>query len=242
MLTDAAPEKPGAQSEGRQTDVLDDDDGPGLGGGAYILGPATIQNALLAEFIASELGAPCEIIDEVDGQLPLFPGMSPVFLFVDADGAEEDRLLQRLRDCTKGRLAPCPLCIVVYNVRISALSSLLFASEVVQGVFLQDTQKATFVRGVRAVLQGESWKPDRMLASYHFGRQPRGRQQTAATGLTGRETEILRLIATGAKNREIADALFLSEHTVKTHIYNVFRKINVNTRTQAVKWAMRNLD
>lgn len=222
--------------------MLERNDSTDLAAGAYIVGPGNIQNALLADFIATELGAPCTIIDSVDGQLPVARGSATVFLFVDADGNEEDRLLQHLRDNRKNILGAWAPRIVFYNVRDGALSSLLFASEQVHGVFLKDTRKATFVRGIRAVLQGECWKPDRMLATYYLSRPDSAVQGSAVTELTERETEILRLIATGAKNREIADALFLSAHTVKTHIYNIFRKINVNTRTQAAKWAMGNLD
>lgn len=47
---------------------------------------------------------------------------------------------------------------------------------------------------------------------------------------------------TGASNVEIADSLFVSEHTVKSHLYNVFKKLNVKNRIQAVSWAKEYLD
>ncbi|MFB5083517.1 response regulator transcription factor, partial [Symbiobacterium thermophilum] len=53
-----------------------------------------------------------------------------------------------------------------------------------------------------------------------------------------RETEILRLIASGAANKEIAAALFISENTVKTHISNLFQKLGARDRTEAVTKAL----
>lgn len=52
-----------------------------------------------------------------------------------------------------------------------------------------------------------------------------------------REQEIIRYLMTGASNTEIADSLFVSEHTIKSHLYNVFKKLNVKNRLQAVSWA-----
>ncbi len=57
-------------------------------------------------------------------------------------------------------------------------------------------------------------------------------------GLTDREVEILRTMALGLKNREIADKLFISEKTVKTHINRIFKKLGVNTRTRAILTAI----
>ena len=59
--------------------------------------------------------------------------------------------------------------------------------------------------------------------------------------LTDREVEVLKVMATGAKNSEIATSLNLSPHTIKTHIYNIFKKINASNRLQAVNWAQENL-
>ena len=59
--------------------------------------------------------------------------------------------------------------------------------------------------------------------------------------LTQREMEILSVLASGAKNEEIATRLFISPHTVRTHLYTIYKKIQVNNRLQAVLWASKNL-
>jgi DNA-binding CsgD family transcriptional regulator/ArsR family metal-binding transcriptional regulator len=59
------------------------------------------------------------------------------------------------------------------------------------------------------------------------------------TPLTRREIEVLRLVAQGATNTEISDALDISPHTVKSHIIHIFNKLGVNDRTQAAVWAAR---
>jgi len=57
--------------------------------------------------------------------------------------------------------------------------------------------------------------------------------------LTRREYEVLILIAEGKNNKEIADDLFISEKTVKNHVSNIFKKIEVNDRTQAAIYAYK---
>ncbi|HHP0488874.1 TPA: LuxR C-terminal-related transcriptional regulator, partial [Vibrio harveyi] len=59
--------------------------------------------------------------------------------------------------------------------------------------------------------------------------------------LTRREIQVLQILKEGGSNMEIADSLFISEHTIKSHLYNIFRKIEVKNRTQATSWAKRNL-
>ena len=57
------------------------------------------------------------------------------------------------------------------------------------------------------------------------------------TPLSGREKEVLRFVAVGLGNDEIANKLNLSPHTVKTHLYHIYKKIGVTNRLQATLWA-----
>lgn len=68
-------------------------------------------------------------------------------------------------------------------------------------------------------------------------KEDRYREQLA--GLTAREEEILKLLATGESNREIGKRLFISEQTVKNHVASIFRKLQVNDRTKAALLAVR---
>jgi DNA-binding NarL/FixJ family response regulator len=58
--------------------------------------------------------------------------------------------------------------------------------------------------------------------------------------LTGREKEVLNLLSRGMLNKEIAKALYISEKTVKNHVSSIFRKLNVQDRTQAAVFALKN--
>jgi DNA-binding NarL/FixJ family response regulator len=96
-----------------------------------------------------------------------------------------------------------------------------------------------------APLSGDSnipWRDDqrelfRALAGFLHGDEPPGLD--GASPLTPRETEVLRLVATGMSNREIASTLVLSEHTVHRHVANILRKLSQSTRAAAATQAAR---
>jgi DNA-binding CsgD family transcriptional regulator len=69
------------------------------------------------------------------------------------------------------------------------------------------------------------------------GRAPQ--RQDPAAELTDREREVLRLVAAGKANKEIAAELVISERTARTHVSNILRKLGLASRTQAALWAVR---
>jgi LuxR family transcriptional regulator of csgAB operon len=76
----------------------------------------------------------------------------------------------------------------------------------------------------------------------HFDRAQRRGFIAKGIGLTPKEAETLMLLVRGDGNNTIARRLGVSPHTVKTHIYHVFRKLGVNNRVQAVNWATQHAE
>lgn len=110
----------------------------------------------------------------------------------------------------------------------------------ISAVFQLSVDEPTLVGGIRNVMSGGCHFPHD-LTSCLINQSGNYRYHDDTSGLTQRERDILNKLRMGASNIEIARLLFISENTVKTHLYNLFRKIAVKNRTQAVTWANENL-
>lgn len=97
------------------------------------------------------------------------------------------------------------------------------------GYLLKDTEPDTLLKQIKQIAQGEiilSESIKNLLVERHSVNDP-------INSLTDRETDVLSLIATGLSNKQIAGELFISEETVKVHIRNLLRKLNVHSRVAA---------
>lgn len=106
------------------------------------------------------------------------------------------------------------------------------------GYLTKDAGRHEIAAALRAAVAGQSVLDKAVQARLLAAARP-GRQE-APVSLTPRESEVLRLIAEGLSNREIADVLFVGEATVKTHINNLFAKAGLRDRAQAVHYAFTN--
>ncbi len=111
------------------------------------------------------------------------------------------------------------------------------------GFLLKRATPEQLIDGIRTVFAGDALVAPavtRRLLQAYAGRRPPDRERLAvAAHLTERETDILRALAEGLSNAEIAARLWLSPETVKTHVKSILGKLGVRDRTQAVVWAYR---
>ena len=110
------------------------------------------------------------------------------------------------------------------------------------GYLLKDSSIDEVTQAVRVVADGQSLISPSMAVKLidEFKQMSRpDRDQVSPLRLTERELEVLRLVATGMNNREIARQLFISENTVKNHVRNILEKLHLHSRMEAVVYAVR---
>jgi two-component system, NarL family, response regulator DegU len=104
---------------------------------------------------------------------------------------------------------------------------------------LKDTPRQEILTAIRTVNQGESLIQPAIATKVLAQFAKISRELQESSGFSSREVEVLELIAKGLSNKNIAEIMFLSESTIKTHIQKIFRKLEVNDRTEAVISAVR---
>jgi DNA-binding NarL/FixJ family response regulator len=112
------------------------------------------------------------------------------------------------------------------------------------GYLLKEISVEEVAGAIHSVMQGQSLispsMASKLLSEFNsLARQAAEREQLPAPVLTVRELEVLKLVARGMSNREVADQLFISENTVKNHVRNILEKLHLHSRMEAVMYAVR---
>ena len=132
---------------------------------------------------------------------------------------------------------------IVINCPKDVASTQLFRWRNLVGVFYIDDDLSLLLKGMAKIMNDEMWLSRKVAQDYieYFRCSNTVTTSQAYANLTKREKEIMRLLGHGASNLEIADELYVSENTVKTHLHNIFKKINAKNRLQALLWANDNI-
>lgn len=186
--------------------------------------------------------------------LRMFLGLEPEFDVVGeaTNGAEALQkarelqpdvvLMDLLMPVMDGIQATAALRQEMPDVEVIALTSVLEDASVYSalragaiGYLLKDTEADELVRAIKAAAQGQvQLSPQAAARLMREVRMP-----DSPEALTEREVEVLRQLALGYSNKEIAQHLSIGEKTVKTHVSNILSKLNVASRTQAALYAVR---
>jgi len=192
--------------------------------------------------LEARIGTKCvakETIDDVvgiDGQ----ETDKPKLVLLDSFAKEPERLFLEVESCL--RAIPKPSMAAVFNL----IRGLRIEEELVRrgirGIFYANDPPDHLQKGVLRLLEGEIWISREILSRFiPDTTEARKLSVNEKSVLSKREIEILNLIEQGARNPEISEKLYISRHTVKTHLYNIYKKINVTNRLEAALWAKDNL-
>jgi DNA-binding NarL/FixJ family response regulator len=131
-----------------------------------------------------------------------------------------------------------PPRIVIYVAAIDEEQMLEAIRAGVQGIVLKEMAPQLLVQCVRKVYAGEQWLERRSakMTLENMLRREAGARSIAAL-ITKRESSILRMVVKGARNKDVANALFISEGTVKVHLHNIYEKLGVDSRLALLRYA-----
>jgi DNA-binding NarL/FixJ family response regulator len=204
----------------------------------YIVGRRRLQNELIGACLEQETGAKCMFEEDLQ-HVSSYNGVPKLVLW-ECPERDPERVLVALRSSGIQKL--CRDCIVLFNISHGLGIEEKCVWRGVRGFFYQDDSLPQFLKGVRAILNGQLWLSRELVTRCILDN--RGRDNSSEMDspiLTQRESEVLAQLAVGVTNGEISDQLCISPHTVKTHLYNIYKKLNVPNRLQASLWAAKHL-
>lgn len=205
-----------------------------------IVGMNLLLNQLIASAIRDKLDEVCEIAPAVQSIEGGMSDAAPEHLVLvdDSDARARWGLFRAMAD--PGMAGRSRVVFALFNVdgRVSDMCSAVRHG--VKGLFLLHETIDELLDGVRSLLRGEIRIPAEVLFKSATMGEENG-LSLQRSRLTMREIQVIALVATGATNDQIASRLCISTHTVKTHMYNIFQKIGVESRLRAAMWAMQHL-
>ncbi|MEN6315151.1 MAG: response regulator transcription factor [Clostridiaceae bacterium] len=147
--------------------------------------------------------------------------------------------LQAIKEIKQEKLQCRIIVLTIHEDREYLFKTLQMGAE---GYVLKDAEPSVLIEAIRNVNSGQSYIQPNMTSELvrEFNRVTmHEKEKRDDSNLTSREVEVLELIAEGMINKEIAKQLYISEKTVKNHVSNIFRKLNVSDRTQAAIYAFK---
>lgn len=179
--------------------------------------------------VVSEASNGVECLDKLEDLIP-------DILLLDINMPEKNGL-EVLDEIKKKEYDLKVLILTVHN----ELEYLIKAVDIgVDGYILKDSESAELKRAIQYVLSGKNYIQASLIPALNNRLANRDIDRDKIDLLTGREMEVLIGVANGMINKEIATNLNISERTVKNHVSNIFKKIDVSDRTQAAVFAIKN--
>ena len=210
----------------------------------HIIGSNMLQNELLLWFLTDKLGVKgkCSLNLEPEHHTGDGESAQSIIFLIDCNGMNIKKCFKEIHTVKESKPSQCyaALCNVHpdMNVEKDAMSN------GIDGIFFNSDPPKVVAKGIVAILNGDLWYSRKTLTKFlqdPIPSEEASKNALAKNLLTFREREVLSLIASGHSSKEVSEKLFISSHTVKTHIYNIYGKINVTNRLQATLWAAKYL-
>lgn len=196
--------------------------------------PSNLTDELLKFYIKDHFNDHCTVADSFDADA----AGAHTYLMFDFAEIPQNQNNEQVNQQENSYHDDPRVHYIVINMRPGTEDSLSHFLHLhkVRGIFYKDDPLDVFHKGLHSIFQGEVWVPRKVLLNWVNSPErvvPAGNTQKI---LSLREKAVLKLVADGKSNQGISEDLSISTNTVKVHLYNIYRKLKVSNRIQAVRW------
>ena len=198
---------------------------------------SNLKDYFISYVIKNEMGIECVLLESMDDLNDYDTGGKKTMLLYNCD---DKKTLEILMDIESNKLFFSSFdYFALFNLNKNQIINRKFFELGISGCFYSDENMEDFFSGIQALFRNKMWlsstvivNKDNYDVAFSFAKEK---------FLTQREIYLLFLLKQGLNNEEIAQKSYISLGTVKTHFNNIFRKLNVKSRLQAIIWIEKNL-
>ena len=203
-----------------------------------IIGENSLMNTLLAAFLKDAVQAECRYCASLE-DAARGKGMEAEkqLVLIDCFALQRETILALLESTSLRKVAAWRATLLNLHPEMGVEQAAIASG--VRGFFYLDDPPAALAKGIVALFEDEYWISRKLLVAFLAAPNHPVNFVSLHPEITLRESELIGLLTQGLSNQAIADMLFISIPTVKSHLSSIYRKIKVTNRLQAVRWAER---
>jgi DNA-binding NarL/FixJ family response regulator len=202
-----------------------------------IVGENSVMNALLAAFLKDTVQAECRYCATLEDAIRNQGEAEKQLVLIDCFGMRKDAIISLVESAQLRKAAGWRPTLLNLHPE-SGIEQVAIGSGV-RGFFYLDDPLDSLAKGIIALFEDQYWISRKLLVDFLATPNHPVNFVCLHSELTLRESELIGLLTQGLSNQAIADHLFISIPTVKSHLSSIYRKIKVRNRLQAVRWAER---
>ena len=208
----------------------------------YVVGAFRFEREIVADYISTHTAAKWFQVESLES-IPVSNQGVPLgkkMILIDTMTMTRDNLIQLLS--SKIWQSHAHNLMALFNLSHEYAIEKIALKSGVRGFLYYDDCAEDLINGICTINTGVIWISRRILSEYvQDGSYTKEMLAPNGHSLSEREIELLQVLTAGASNEVIANQMGISPHTVKSHLYNIFHKINAENRLQAALWAQKNL-
>ncbi len=204
----------------------------------WLIDKDSLQSRILSALLADQLSLSTLVTESLPHEEILTNKSIQYIALINCQDLAKSEILQFLKELNQHKQQ---VRVALFNIQSQGPFGEFIEWPQVMGMFEADSDQKQLIKGLNEIIAGGHWLPRHLVSRILQTKRCAPIVNSVSHNLTKREQQILEHLVGGLTNAQISERIFVSEHTVRSHLYNIYKKIGAKNRIQACNWAEQNL-